>query len=80
MNFATSCCKISDGGSLVEKNLINQDYRNFIEEIKNKIRSSQYEAMRAVNKTLISVYIGELDKRYIINNKKKDGENQLLNY
>jgi len=42
----------------VEKNPINEDYRDFIGEIKNKIRNSQYEAMRAVNKTLINLYWG----------------------
>ncbi len=42
----------------MENNLINEDYKNFIGEIKNKIRNSQYEAMRAVNKTLISLYWG----------------------
>ena len=39
-------------------NLINEDYRDFIGEIKNKIRNSQYEAMKAVNKTLINLYWG----------------------
>lgn len=42
----------------MENNLINEDYKNFIGEIKNKIRNSQYEAMRAVNKTLINLYWG----------------------
>ena len=42
----------------MENNLINEDYRDFIGEIKNKIRNSQYEAMRAVNKTLINLYWG----------------------
>lgn len=42
----------------MENNLINEDYKNFIGEIKNKIRNSQYEAMRAVNKTLIDLYWG----------------------
>lgn len=42
----------------MENNLINEDYMNFIGEIKNKIRNSQYEAMRAVNKTLINLYWG----------------------
>lgn len=42
----------------MENNLINEDYKEFIGEIKNKIRNSQYEAMRAVNKTLINLYWG----------------------
>lgn len=42
----------------MENNLINEDYKNFIGEIKNKIRNSQYEAMRVVNKTLINLYWG----------------------
>lgn len=40
------------------KNLINAEYDNFIVEIKNKIRKSQYEAMKAVNTTLINLYWG----------------------
>jgi len=42
----------------MEKDLISEDYRNFIGEIKDKIRKSQYEAMKAVNQTLISLYWG----------------------
>ena len=42
----------------MENNLINEDYKEFIGEIKNKIRNSQYEAMRAVNKNLINLYWG----------------------
>lgn len=42
----------------MKNNLINEDYMDFIGEIKNKIRSSQYEAMKAVNKTLINLYWG----------------------
>ena len=42
----------------MEKNLINEEYKNFIGEIKDKIRNSQYEAMKAVNKTLIDLYWG----------------------
>ena len=42
----------------MENNLIKDDYKEFIGEIKNKIRNSQYEAMRAVNQTLISLYQG----------------------
>ena len=42
----------------MENNLINTEYNNFIVEIKNKIRQSQYEAMKAVNTTLINLYWG----------------------
>lgn len=58
MKFATECCKFQNGGSLVKNNLINEEYRDFIGEIKNKIRNSQYEAMKEVNKTLINLYWG----------------------
>lgn len=39
----------------MEKDLINEDYKDFIGEIKNKIRNSQYEAMKVVNRTLINL-------------------------
>ena len=42
----------------MEKDLINEDYKDFIGEIKDKVRRSQYEAMKAVNTTLISLYWG----------------------
>ena len=43
-------CKIKKGGILfMSKDLISEDYKEFIGEIKNKIRNSQYEAMKAVN-------------------------------
>ena len=58
MKFATERCKFQNGGSLVKNNLINEEYRDFIGEIKNKIRNSQYEAMKEVNKTLINLYWG----------------------
>ena len=41
-------------GNLVKNNLINEDYKEFIGKIKNKIS----EAMKAVNKTLINLYWG----------------------
>lgn len=42
-------------------NLTNNEYSNFIKEIKQRIYKSQYEALKAVNKALISLYweIGE---------------------
>ena len=39
-------------------NIINEDYKSFVLEIKDKIRSSQYEAMKEVNKVLINLYWG----------------------
>lgn len=42
----------------MENDLINSDYKDFIIDIKEKIRKSQYEAMKAVNKTLINLYWG----------------------
>jgi len=34
----------------------NQDFTTFVKEIKNKILSSQYEALKQVNKELIELY------------------------
>ena len=42
----------------MDSNLIDKEYNSFIIDIKNKIRNSQYEAMKAVNKTLINLYWG----------------------
>ena len=42
----------------MENNLISDDYKDFVVDIKNKIRNSQYEAMKQVNKTLINLYWG----------------------
>ena len=42
----------------MDSNLISAEYNNFIIDIKNKIRKSQYEAMKAVNTTLINLYWG----------------------
>lgn len=51
--------ELKKGGFLfMEKDLINEDYKDFIGEIKNKIRNSQYEAMKVVNRTLINLYWG----------------------
>jgi len=42
-------------------NLTNNEYGNFIKEIKQRIYKSQYEALKAANKALITLYweIGE---------------------
>ncbi len=42
----------------MDSNLVDKEYNSFIIDIKNKIRNSQYEAMKAVNKTLINLYWG----------------------
>lgn len=39
-----------------------QEYSRFLSEIKSRIRSAQYEAMKAVNKEMIALY-WELGKR-----------------
>ncbi len=38
------------------KKLINEEYKDFIKDIKDKIKISQYEAMKMVNQTLIKLY------------------------
>lgn len=40
------------------KDFVDKDYNGFIVDIKNKIRNSQYEAMKAVNQALIGLYWG----------------------
>jgi len=49
----------------------NSEYRTFVADIKKRILKSQYEALKAVNKQLISLYwdIG----RMIVRNQKKLG-------
>lgn len=37
-------------------NSITEDYRNLLVEVKQRIRSAQYEALKAVNKELIALY------------------------
>lgn len=45
----------------MENELLTENYGEFVKQIKNMIREKQYEAMRAANKTLITLYwkIGE---------------------
>ena len=47
------------------------EYKSFVEDIKQRVRASQYEALKAVNKKLISLYwdIG----RQITDKQKKLG-------
>jgi len=40
----------------MKSNLKNQEFKNFVTDIKNKILSSQYEALKGVNKELINLY------------------------
>lgn len=49
----------------------SSDYNNFLKEIKQRIRSAQYEALRAVNKELVGLYwdIG----RIIVERQKQYG-------
>lgn len=35
---------------------INAEYKIFVEEIKQRVRDSQYAALRAVNKELVALY------------------------
>jgi len=42
----------------MDRNIDNTEFNNFVKDIKNKILSSQYEALKAVNKELISLYWG----------------------
>ena len=55
-------------------NLEEKDYTNFIVDIKNKIRNSQYEAMKAVNKALISLYWGIGEEIYVKQKEKGWGK------
>lgn len=54
-----------------DNNLMNTDYKKFVVEIKNKIRNSQYEALKTVNKTLINLYWGIGQEIY--NQQQKNG-------
>ena len=66
---------VTKGGILfMGKDLISEDYKDFIGEIKNKIRNSQYEAMKVVNQTLISLYWGIGQEIYNQQNEKGWGK------
>lgn len=58
----------------MEKGLISEDYRDFIGQIKNKIRNTQYETMKAVNQALISLYWGIGQEIYNQQNQKGWGK------
>ena len=59
----------------MERDLMSSEFKNFIGEIKEKIRSSQYEAMKVVNKTLISLYWGIGEEIYNQQQEKGWGKN-----
>ena len=58
----------------MEEKLVIEDYREFIGEIKEKIRKSQYEAMKAVNTALISLYWGIGQEIYVEQKEKGWGK------
>jgi predicted nuclease of restriction endonuclease-like (RecB) superfamily len=41
---------------MANESFINTDYKNFVEEVKEKIRQSQYQALMQVNQSLIQLY------------------------
>lgn len=40
----------------IMSNPISDNYRNLLMEIKQRIRSAQYEALKAVNREMINLY------------------------
>ena len=50
------------GGGVMVKDVIPNNYAVLLNDIKQRIRSAQYEALKAVNKELISLYwdIGQM--------------------
>jgi predicted nuclease of restriction endonuclease-like (RecB) superfamily len=57
-------------GELIVKNIIPNEYTILLNDIKQRIQSAQYEALKAINKELISLYwdIG----RMIVERQKKE--------
>ena len=51
--------------------LITDSYNSFVQEIKQRIRSAQYEALKTVNKEMILLYV-DIGKR-IVESQKKHG-------
>jgi hypothetical protein len=51
--------------------LISRDYQSFLKDIKERIRLAQYEALKAVNKGLISLY-WDIGKK-IVKRQDKEG-------
>ena len=59
----------------MQKNeLMSEEYKEFKEKIKNKIRSSQYEAIRLVNQSLINLYWGIGKEIYVQQQEKGWGK------
>ena len=54
----------------------NTDLTNFIKDIKQKILSSQYEALKAVNKELIDLY-WDIGKNIVLKQEALVGASQL---
>jgi hypothetical protein len=61
-NFFLQICR-SNNSYLIHLNFIamnemtdNKNYKAFLAEIKEKVNQSQYEAMKQVNKALITLY------------------------
>lgn len=48
---------------------LNHEYKSFLEDIKNRVRASQYEALKAVNKELIVLY-WDIGKRIVKKQRK----------
>ena len=55
----------------MNKILIDNEFKEFVGDIKDKIKKSQYEAMKAVNVTLINLYWGIGQEIY--NQQKEKG-------
>jgi predicted nuclease of restriction endonuclease-like (RecB) superfamily len=61
----TLCDKIN----IMNNKLITDNYNNFVREIKQRIRAAQYEALKAVNKEMILLYL-DIGKKIVENQKK----------
>lgn len=55
-------------------NPIPEDYKHLLAEVKQRIRSAQYEALKAVNKELIA-FTGILAKQSLPASREKAGVN-----
>ena len=58
--------------SKVEDNMklkLDREYKSFLEDIKERVRASQYEALKAVNKELITLY-WDIGKRIVEKQEK----------
>jgi predicted nuclease of restriction endonuclease-like (RecB) superfamily len=53
----------------MKSNIVANDYGSFLQEIKQRIRTAQYEALKSVNKELILLY-WDIGKRIVENQKK----------